>query len=198
MSKSEQTENMGQALEAVACELGKHSGPHPQVSTNERQRAKLGRALRTAALRYARAYYAEASELGLIPEYEQTGVPLETRAHEQARLARQVRSTAHRPRIAEQGARGRTMISQRRINWLRAQRLISITYAERSDLCRARLNSSRLGFVLRSPLTVEESGAQYDALIREVDERIRQLDTRLSYLEAYADRYAPDSVRRAG
>lgn len=75
-----------------------------------------------------------------------------------------------------------------RINWLRAQHLISVTCAERGDLCRTRLNSSRLGFVLRSSLSVEESGAQYEALIREVDERIRQLDIRLTYLHAYADR----------
>lgn len=68
MSKSDETESMGQALEDVAREFGKHSGPHPQVSTNETQRAKLGRDLRTAAMRYARAYYAEARELGLIPE----------------------------------------------------------------------------------------------------------------------------------
>lgn len=77
---------------------------------------------------------------------------------------------------------------QARINWLRAQHLISVTCAERSDLCRARLNSSRLGFVLRSSLPVAESGPQYEALIREVDERIGQLDTRLTYLHAYADR----------
>lgn len=78
------------------------------------------------------------------------------------------------------------MISERRVNWLRVQRLLSITYAERGDLCRARLNSSRLGFVLRSSLPVKEAGKQYEALIQEVDDRIRQLDTRLSYLEAYA------------
>lgn len=75
-----------------------------------------------------------------------------------------------------------------RINWLRAQYLIAVTHAERNDLCRARLNSSRLGFVLRSPLPVAESGPQYETLILEVDKRIGQLDTRLTYLGAYADR----------
>lgn len=51
------------------------------------------------------------------------------------------------------------MLSQHRINWLRAQYLISITAAERQDLCQARhsLDSSRLGFVLRSRLPVQES-----------------------------------------
>jgi hypothetical protein len=87
------------------------------------------------------------------------------------------------------------MISQRRINWLRAQRLISITCAERGFLYRARCGTSLLGFILRSPLPVKESGAEYEALIQKVAKRIQQLDTRLSYLEAYATRCAPEGTR---
>jgi hypothetical protein len=87
------------------------------------------------------------------------------------------------------------MISQRRINWLRAQHLISITCTERGDLCRARCNTSRLGFILRSPLPVKEAGDEYEALIQEVDKRIQQLDTRLSYLGAYGVRCAPEGTR---
>lgn len=87
------------------------------------------------------------------------------------------------------------LISPGRINWLRAQHLISIVHEEHWELCRARHNTSRLGFILRSArssqLSVEESGSKYEVLIREIDARIRQLETRLSYLSAYAARYAP-------
>lgn len=73
---SEKTEKMAHALQTAGRAYGKHSGP----ASNERERATFGRDLRTAALRYACAYYAEARELGLIPEYErvttnESGVP---------------------------------------------------------------------------------------------------------------------------
>lgn len=83
-------------------------------------------------------------------------------------------------------------LSTTRVELLRAQRLISLTVDERSALCRARLNTSRLGFILRSPLPVAESGAEYEALIAEVDARIAQLDRRLAYLDSYAN------ARKAG
>ena len=54
------------SLEVSAREYAKHSGP----SSTEDEREAFARDLRSAALRYARAYYAEARELGLIPEYE--------------------------------------------------------------------------------------------------------------------------------
>lgn len=63
---SEETENKERVLYASACSFARHSGPQ----SNERERLTFGNDLRTAALRYARAYYAEARELGLIPEYE--------------------------------------------------------------------------------------------------------------------------------
>jgi hypothetical protein len=53
-------------LEGAAREYGKHSGPGSSPS----ERDAFSRDLRVAALRFARAYYAEARELGLIPEYE--------------------------------------------------------------------------------------------------------------------------------
>ena len=66
MIKSDETAKAGEALEAAGREYGKHSGP----LSDEAEREAFGRDLRTAAIRYARAYYAEARELGLIPEYE--------------------------------------------------------------------------------------------------------------------------------
>lgn len=63
MSKSDETEKLATGLEMAAREFAKHSGP---TSTNA-EREVFARDLRTAALRYARAYYAEARNLGLIP-----------------------------------------------------------------------------------------------------------------------------------
>lgn len=66
MSKHDETEELERALETAGREFGKHSGPQ----SDERERRTFARDLHIAALRYARAYYAEARELGLIPEYE--------------------------------------------------------------------------------------------------------------------------------
>lgn len=63
---SDETERQERALETAAREYAKHSGP----TSDERERGTFSRDLRAAAMRYARAYYAEARELGLIPEYE--------------------------------------------------------------------------------------------------------------------------------
>lgn len=63
---SDETEKMERALETAGREYGKHSGPQ----SDERERRTFAGDLHRAALRYARAYYAEARELGLIPEYE--------------------------------------------------------------------------------------------------------------------------------
>jgi hypothetical protein len=71
MSASEDTEKMEDVLRSAAREFAKHSGPQ----SDERERATFFRDLRTAALRFARAYYAEARELGLIPESERTKCP---------------------------------------------------------------------------------------------------------------------------
>lgn len=87
------------------------------------------------------------------------------------------------------------IISQQRINWLRAQYLISMISTEHGELSRARRNSNRLGFVLRAGLPVQEAGAQYEMLIQEVDRRIRQLDARLFHLRAYAEQLRPDMPR---
>jgi len=64
MSKSDETEKMAEALETAAREYGKHSGPESTVH----ERTAFSRDLRAAAMRYARAYYSEAREFGLIPE----------------------------------------------------------------------------------------------------------------------------------
>lgn len=66
MSKSDKTASAARALETAAREFGKHSGPQ----STELERDAFSRDLRTAAIRYARAYVDEARELGLIPEYE--------------------------------------------------------------------------------------------------------------------------------
>ena len=66
MSKSDETERAERVLEFAAREFTKHSGPQ----SDESERRTFSRDLCNAALRYARAYYAEARELGLIPEYE--------------------------------------------------------------------------------------------------------------------------------
>lgn len=66
MNKNDVTATVATALEFAAREFAKHSGP----SSTAEEREVFGRDLRTAALRYARAYYDEARELGLIPEYE--------------------------------------------------------------------------------------------------------------------------------
>jgi hypothetical protein len=63
MSKSDETEKQAEALEVAAREYEKHSGPSSTIA----ERAVFSRDLRTAALRYARAYYAEARDLGLFP-----------------------------------------------------------------------------------------------------------------------------------
>lgn len=65
---SEETEKQEKALQAIARAYAKHSGPQ----SDERERRTFALDLHSAALRYARAYYAEARELGLIPEYERT------------------------------------------------------------------------------------------------------------------------------
>lgn len=65
-SKSEETQEAAKALETAGREYGKHSGPR----STELERDAFSRDLRVAALRYARAYQAEARELGLVPEYE--------------------------------------------------------------------------------------------------------------------------------
>lgn len=67
---SDETEKKVKALEFAAREFTKHSGPASDVD----ERATFSRDLCTAALRYARAYYAEAREYGLIPEYERVAV----------------------------------------------------------------------------------------------------------------------------
>jgi hypothetical protein len=59
-------------LEIAGREYGKHSGP----GSTPLERGAFSRDLRTAALRFARAYYAEARELGLIPEYERRPAPV--------------------------------------------------------------------------------------------------------------------------
>ena len=74
MSNHDETEQMERALETAGREYGKHSGP----SSDESERRTFARDLRVAALRYARAYYAEARELGLIPEYERVQAPRES------------------------------------------------------------------------------------------------------------------------
>jgi hypothetical protein len=61
---SDETEKQERALETAAREYGKHSGP----ASDESERRTFARDLRMTALRFARAYYAEARELGLIPE----------------------------------------------------------------------------------------------------------------------------------
>lgn len=62
MTKSDETARAAKVLETTAREYGKHSGPE---STQD-ERDAFGRDLHTAALRYARVYYAEARELGLV------------------------------------------------------------------------------------------------------------------------------------
>lgn len=69
MNKSDETAKAGEAMEVAAREFAKHSGP----SSTAEEREVFSRDLRAAALRYARAYYAEARDLGLIPEYERVG-----------------------------------------------------------------------------------------------------------------------------
>lgn len=58
------TTDAGDALESAARAFGRHSGPE----STQRERALFGQDLRAAAMRYARAYYAEARVYGLIPE----------------------------------------------------------------------------------------------------------------------------------
>ncbi len=70
MSKHDDTEKMAEALESAARAYGRHSGP----DSNHHERSVFGRDLRIAALQFARAYYAEARELGLIPEYETAAI----------------------------------------------------------------------------------------------------------------------------
>lgn len=68
---ADKTANAAEALETAGREYGRHSGP----LSSDTERNAFGRDLRTAALRYARAYYAEARDLGLIPEYERKAPP---------------------------------------------------------------------------------------------------------------------------
>lgn len=58
------TMESGDALESAARAFERHSGP----ASTERERALFGQDLRAAAMRYARAYYAEARAYGLIPQ----------------------------------------------------------------------------------------------------------------------------------
>ena len=60
---SDATAKAAEALEALAQAYGRHSGP---ASTLD-EREAFARDLHAGAMRYARAYYAEARELGLIP-----------------------------------------------------------------------------------------------------------------------------------
>lgn len=60
------TDAMAAALNATARSYIAHSGPN----SDERERSLFTRDLHSAALRYARAYYAEAREFGLILERE--------------------------------------------------------------------------------------------------------------------------------
>lgn len=62
----EETLRLAIILEKVAATYDKHSGP----SSDEKERRTFASDLHKAALRYARAYFKEARELGLIPEYE--------------------------------------------------------------------------------------------------------------------------------
>lgn len=62
----EETLRLAIVLETVAATYGKHSGP----ASDEKERRTFAYDLHRAALRYARAYFKEARELGLIPEYE--------------------------------------------------------------------------------------------------------------------------------
>lgn len=62
----EETLRLAIILEKVAATYGKHNGP----SSDEKERRIFASDLHRAALRYARTYYMEARELGLIPEYE--------------------------------------------------------------------------------------------------------------------------------
>lgn len=62
----EETFRLAMVLETVAATYGKHSGP----TSDEKERRTFASDLHRAALRYARAYFKEARELGLIPEYE--------------------------------------------------------------------------------------------------------------------------------
>jgi hypothetical protein len=66
MALRDKTAEMAEALNRAAAEYGRHSGPR----STDRERAVFSHDLQVAALRYARAYYAEARELGLIPEHE--------------------------------------------------------------------------------------------------------------------------------
>lgn len=82
---SDETTEKARLLEIAGREYGRHSGPQ----SDESERVTFARDLHTAALRYARAYYAEARELGLIPEYERVGAATsdiisEGRAHDAA------------------------------------------------------------------------------------------------------------------
>lgn len=65
VSKTDDTEKMAKALEVAGRAYGKHSGPQ----SDEQERRTFASDLHRAALRYARAYYSEAREFGLIPEY---------------------------------------------------------------------------------------------------------------------------------
>ena len=62
MTTREKTAQTMAALEKVAKQYARHSGPNSTASERELFSSDLG----VAALRYARAYYAETRELGLI------------------------------------------------------------------------------------------------------------------------------------
>jgi hypothetical protein len=62
----DETIRLGEALEISARAFGQHSGPE----STPHERNLFGQDLRSAALRFARAYYAEARTLGLIPEHK--------------------------------------------------------------------------------------------------------------------------------
>lgn len=69
MALNDQTAQAAAALESSARSFTRHTGP----DAAEDERAVFSRDLLASALRYARAYYAEAREYGLIPEYERKG-----------------------------------------------------------------------------------------------------------------------------
>lgn len=76
-------------------------------------------------------------------------------------------------------------LSARRIEWLRGRVALQSVIDERCALAGALLKTSRLAYVLRSPLPVSESGREYEALLRDVRVRMLQLDCRVSYLSDY-------------
>jgi hypothetical protein len=88
MSLNDDTDHAAKVLENYASRYGHHSGPQ----STEDERFSFSRDLRTAALRYARAYYAEARALGLI-EAPKADVLLDSRAKQLVEKARDIKAT---------------------------------------------------------------------------------------------------------